>query len=142
MKNRSVFISSIVIITMLIALILGYIYVLLLPSPKWFTYLSIENVSANKDIIMVSKFTKPIQTTLTYNDVLRCDMGKGIVRYSSNLSQSAAAPHETKTTLWRYEGRTPPVKTVCFMSSDISAKVLFGIEKTASVSSKMFVFHP
>jgi len=142
MKNRSIFISSMVIIAMLIALMLGYICVLLLPSSKWFTYISMENVSANRDIIMMSKFTKPIQSTLTYNDVLRCDLGKGMVRYSSNLSQSAAAPHETKTTLWRYEGRTPSIETVCTMSSDISTKVLFGIEKTASVSSKMFVFHP
>lgn len=142
MKSRAVFISSIVVIAMLIALIIGYIYVLILPSSKWFTYISMENVSANRDIIMMSKFTKPIQSTLTYNDVLRCDMGKGIVRYSSNLSQSAAAPHETKTTLWRYEGRTPSVETVCTMSSDISTRVMFGIEKSASVSSQMFVFKP
>lgn len=142
MKNTRAYIFNLVILILFNLLILLYIAVLLLPTSFWFTYVSLTNVSADKEIIMASQYIKPRKTILTYNDVLFCDLGKGPIRYSSNSSESLSSSHELRTSIWRYEGNKPSVVSACKMTSDITTHVLFGIEKTASVSSQLFIYKP
>ena len=142
MKNTKLFIANLVVLILFNLLIVWYIAVLLLPSSLWFNYISLENVSARGDIVMASRFEKPRAVTLRYNDVLFCDFGNGTIRFSSSESSSVKAPSPLKTSLWKYEGKTPSTLSVCLIRSDITAKVLFDIEKTASVSSQMFAYTP
>ena len=142
MIDTRAYIFNIVLLVLFNLMIVTYIVLLLLPSSVWFTYSSLSNVSAHGEIIMASKYTKPIKSTLEYNDVLYCDFGSGPIRFSSHVSESIYSAHTERVALWRYEGNKPAVTTVCKMNSDITAKILFGIDKTASISSQLFVYKP
>lgn len=142
MIDTRAYIFNIVLLVLFNLMIVTYIALLLLPSSVWFTYSSLSNVSAHGEIIMASKYTKPIKSTLEYNDVLYCDFGSGPIRFSSHVSESVYSTHTERVALWRYEGTKPLYLTVCKINSDIKTHILFGIEKTASISSQLFVYRP
>lgn len=144
MKSALAFRLSISIILALCILITSYIVILVLPTSHWFNYRELKNYSSKGEIYMLSSFEKSVSEPLIYNDILFCDFGTGEVRYSSNLSRSVAksVPKGGKIVIWRYEGRVPKLKCVCYIESQIDVYAPFGIKKEQTIRSLPFIYQP
>lgn len=142
MKSTFAFRLSIAIIMVLSILITTYIVILVTPASYWFSYKGLEVKSAHKDIYMVSTYEKSVAEPLTYNDILFCDFGDGLIRFSSNLSRSVAKSSTLRSVTWRYEGITPSMQCVCTIESQIEVLVPFSIIKSQTIKSLPFIFTP
>lgn len=142
MRNILFFRLAIASILALSILLAGYIVILVSPPDRWFKYQKIANVDAGKDIFMTSTYEKGITDPLTYNDVLFCDFGNGLIRFSSNMSKSLARSSTLKTATWRYEGQTPNKEGMCEIESQIEVVVPFSIIKSQTIRSSPFKYSP
>lgn len=142
MKSTWAFRLSISIILALSILITTYIVVLVTPTSYWFKYQKLEVKSAYKDLYMISTYEKSIAEPLIYNDILFCDFGDGLVRFSSNMSKSVAKSSALRSVIWRYEGLTPNMQCVCTIESQIDVLVPFSVVKSQTIKSLPFIFTP
>jgi hypothetical protein len=137
---------ALALIVVLFAIILTAVYSFLIATPAsfWFEYVSVESFGEqkiNKPLRFKSNMIVRRTATLSWNDVLRCQNGlaDSYVIHSTQDTKGVCLPptKEFVDVHWTYRhGITEP--TVCYMVSNITISLPFGIVKTVSVEGETF----
>lgn len=127
-------------------LLVLYILYSLLPTQIFFTYASVEPSSnpttiTENYIEMESTFSINIAGNMHWHDILRCvenDSLKNLFLSDFISNAPEVRVTETKTVHWRYYGDLPNVPATCYMTSSITRKLPFNIQKTQIITSSNF----
>ena len=128
-----------------IALIANYTYFSIMPFSHWIRY---DSVDPAKNTFKVGEQLEFISTTLTqrrcnleFNDILYCRNGlpnsfKFYADYNSS-HDNCKPSKERKQTTWKY-GHAVAEPNTCYLESNITLKLPWGINKTYSYKGKAF----
>lgn len=128
-----------------IFLLTSYAFYQFSPTFLYFRYTSIEPVTepaliSDEYILMRSTLKVNLDGNLYWNDVLRCRDNRGNFTYFSQYDTNAQVVYrgDTKTSEWYYRGDKPAYPAECVVTSTITRKLPFGIEKHQHITSKVF----
>lgn len=135
----------------LLSMAVQYTYFSFVPQTSFFEYESVspiqERYTQDQELVMLStaEFKKPVN--VRWNDRLFCDCSVGkeckegvYTLQSSFLSESVKKePTKYKSTTWIWEGRRPQGKSSCYIETNITIFLPFGIRKTQILNTEVFV---
>ena len=77
---------------------------------------------------------------MEYNDILRCNFWQDYTWFSSTKTYSKLLDKTwTFTAEWRYDGTLPTLPAKCYLDSQPTALLDFGIRKTQQLRSNYFI---
>ena len=117
------------------------------PNSFWFEYHLIQPaqdefpMDEHPTFISTSEVNQAV--FMEWNDILRCDLkdGKGYRFFSSYTSEnSRVEKKEMSSSAWTYGSDIPTVEATCYLESNISITLPFGIKRTQKIIGKKFMF--
>ena len=133
------------VLTMAFALMSYFIVLNLMPATYWFKY---EKVEPSKEVFAEGEqlFFRSYADFrrgghVRWNDVLRCDTGHGFGFFSfynseANMSPNGGVPENP--TPWPFRASTPVPPAECYLESNVTLDLPFGITKTQKIIGPTF----
>lgn len=119
-----------------------YMVLQLAPAKIWVEYYKTSVVSpAVGEIQVSSDRVRRIATPISYLDILFCkDEGGEVVRTSQSITHGASKTHPRKVSTWVYGGLAPRITSECYIESEITIDLEYGIQKSILISTEPFRF--
>lgn len=124
-----------------------YLFYYVTPVTNWTNYLSIEpsfeSYNVGDEVFFSSIATGEGGFPVSWNDILKCDIGDGLGEryYSVYNSNTANFKGNGTSKPWAYQAEVPQESATCRLFSTITTDLPFGISKTQTYVSTRFTIN-